>query len=680
MPEDNRDQEAEEQRETSTQEERNRRRREQEHHQEKTEEQDATTEGDDADDDEGRERSESSVETSPRGAVDSHGGSETAERADIGSDETQVEIPPVATTEPTGIETETLTDAVLGDAIDAVAVPQLESKTAEEPDPLLINDDVDLDEATQRRTAIPQFHLETREVHDITSLKDTTPLVERTSSSVVVPQIQPAEPEIDRIKEVVADSELLTALEEEVVAPQITTDDAEQLEPSEEVTETTPDIRTTPVEGSENNTEVRTAPEKFVEKEQEEEEDEYRLATPKEQPAERESSTGTAADIEIEDEWITGDWPDPLELLLGAGGTNIKADHPILVLVNDELIGVVQTLLKRIHRERVSGEPKLTDISSVERLAKEARWIDADSRVFTVQLSDEEWKRFENEFTDKWLEIWESRIDELLFGQSFGAIVFNRTQMPIADILTVSRHPPKYISLEGNIDWKKIAQIFWEIDRYQGEAIRTFSQLFDDVDGIAQKRLKDITSAAGEIFNSATSEDEAASEEHYQMKVLVVKYLTEKLWEDEKEFTGYDEVDEIDYREIEETISTEEPIPTQNSEVIRPDIQHNSRVFEVETLFNEGTKGGVTSKLQKTVRKYEDVEADIEEVNIIVDNLACLLHLKEIAGFKRRHQRWEKEEGIQINMYTPDLGNEELVPVAEIVDELQQINDAVEEF
>jgi len=83
-------------------------------------------------------------------------------------------------------------------------------------------------------------------------------------------------------------------------------------------------------------------------------------------------------------------------------------------------------------------------------------------------------------------------------------------------------------------------------------------------------------------------------------------------------------------------------------------------------FFEEADKSGIIAKLQQTVQKYEDVDPQIDIINIVVDNLTCLLYLKYLARFKRNHQAWE-EDHTDINIYTVDLGQEELIPMREIV-------------
>lgn len=190
-----------------------------------------------------------------------------------------------------------------------------------------------------------------------------------------------------------------------------------------------------------------------------------------------------------------------------------------------------------------------------------------------------------------------------------------------------------------------MANVFWNWEPEDAWSARTFSQWFDrDTNGVAQNRWVQIMQAADGKFDLATADDETASDEHYALKVFVVKWLAEQLWEADHEFTEYDDLPEInDYREIEEIIFTEQPVPVADNNPVTPDVRYGPQVFEVEMFFEEADESGVNSKLQQTVRKYEDAEQPISEINIVVDNLTCLLHLKEIAQFKRNHRVWEED-------------------------------------
>lgn len=118
------------------------------------------------------------------------------------------------------------------------------------------------------------------------------------------------------------------------------------------------------------------------------------------------------------DDWITDEWPDPLELLFGSNGTDIKSDKPVIVLVDDDdLVGIVETVVKRLFREIEGGEPELQKFDTADQLVNEERWISADSRIFTAELPDDEWEKLEDDYRNGWRSIWNNRFDQLFSGQ-----------------------------------------------------------------------------------------------------------------------------------------------------------------------------------------------------------------------------------------------------------------------
>lgn len=510
---------------------------------------------------------------------------------------------------------------------------------------------------TDRPVEVPQFQLSSIEVFDADNLTATIP-VEVDESSIIIPRFTTKT--THRLAQEALDDNQPDGLErtQRVQIPQITVANRARIQPFNTFLDTVPMIdsrksdTTTPRVADETDEEQEIA--EVVESE--------------------EDTFSVVEECRAGEDWITDEWPDPLELLFGSDGTDIKSDNPVVVLVNDnDLVGVAETVVKRLYREIEGGEPDLRKFDTADQLVNEERWVSADSRIFTAELSSDEWKKLENNHQDKWRSIWRNRVDQLFSGQQFGAIIFNRDQIPDPEVTSLPHHPPRLVELECGVPWKYVATVFWDWEPDDAWSVRTFSQWFDlDTSGVAQNRWVQIIRSADGMFDFATDDDETASDEHYALKVFVVKWLAEQLWEADHEFTEYDDLAEIEnYREIEETILTEQPVPVDNPVI--PDVMYGRQVFEVEMFFEEANKSGVKSKLQQTVRKYENVKRQVDEISIVVDNLTLLLHMKELARFKRAHQAWE-ENNADITLYTVDLGREELVPASEVVDRISEIS------
>lgn len=506
------------------------------------------------------------------------------------------------------------------------------------------------DPPADRTVDVPQISPSSTDILDADDMEASV-LIEADAGNVTIPQF--TTDTRDRLTPAGFDDDRLEGIErmQQVQVPQVTVDRRHRIRPFETFLETVPEIT-----AQASDTETETTADASAEEDAE--------------PIEISDGTVDAlSELETGDEWITGEWPDPLELIFGSGGTSVKSDNPVVVLADDDdLVGVVETVVKRLYREIEGGEPDLKRFNTANQLADEERWLSADSRIFTAELPEKEWEQIEDEYQDEWQSIWQNRFDQLFSGQQFGAIIFNRSQIPGPEVTSLPHHPPTLVELEGRVPWKDVAKVFWSSNLEDAQRALTFSQLFDrDANGVTQNQWIQVLRAADGKFDLATKGDEPESSEHYTLKVFVVKWLAEQLWEADDEFLAYDDLTEIeDYREIEETIPTEQSLRVRDNDPIRPDVRYGSQVFEIEMFFEEADKNGIIAKLQKTVRKYEDVNSQIDTINIVIDNLTCLLHLKDIARFKRNHQAWE-EDHADINIYTVDLGQEGLVPVREVV-------------
>lgn len=510
---------------------------------------------------------------------------------------------------------------------------------------------------TDRANEVPQIHLSSGESIDSKELEESVNIDGR-SLEISTPQVTIHEQR--QLKPVELDDDKPEGLEriQQVQIPQVTVKQVNRIRPFDIFLDTVPSHTLQKNDGSTIG----------VTDEREQKQEKDREGEP------QDVALSPVDELETSDDWVTGDWPDPLELLFGPGGSEITSDNPVVVLVEeDDLIGVVETVVKRLYREKEWGEPDLQKFATANQLADEERWLSADSQIFTAELSDDEWEQLKDEYYDEWTNIWRNGLDQLFSGQQFGAIIFNRTQLPVPeDMSSPHHHPPNVVTVDPKVPWKEVATLFWESGFENARRARTFSQLFDrDANGVAQDRWVQIMLAADGKFDLATNNDETASDEHYALKVFVVKWLAEQLREVEQEFTAYDDIEEIeDYRDIENRILTEQPLQESSSNSVKPDVKYGSRVFEVEMFFGEADGSGIKSKLQQTVRKYENFEQQIDEISIVVDNLTSLLHLKELARFKRTHQPWE-EEYVDIGLYTVYLKQEELVRLNEIVERMK---------
>ncbi|KAA0009294.1 MAG: hypothetical protein FE041_06295 [Thermoplasmata archaeon] len=100
---------------------------------------------------------------------------------------------------------------------------------------------------------------------------------------------------------------------------------------------------------------------------------------------------------------------------------------------------------------------------------------------------------------------------------------------------------------------------------------------------------------------------------------------------------------------IEKEIRTEKEI---DKEKIIIDVVYGRDAWEIETLFSQGLKGGITTKkIDETIEKYYEkdekgvikgAKLGINTINIVLDNLTLYLHFPEI---RRKIIIWQKKTG-----------------------------------
>ena len=79
-------------------------------------------------------------------------------------------------------------------------------------------------------------------------------------------------------------------------------------------------------------------------------------------------------------------------------------------------------------------------------------------------------------------------------------------------------------------------------------------------------------------------------------------------------------------------------------------------------MFGEGVDAD--KKIDETINKYT-TDKEKEKVNIVMDNFGFLLHLKDLERRKRHYKN--------VEFYTLDLKNKELVSIEEFEKELRKI-------
>jgi ribosomal protein L31E len=365
--------------------------------------------------------------------------------------------------------------------------------------------------------------------------------------------------------------------------------------------------------------------------------------------------------------------PDFLEFSFGSEGGKIRGKGPKIILFKDiegdSYINFLENLCLRVYREIEGGEPKAVKIEKIDDLNKREieRWLEAGGKIFTINL--DEIKKVSREELD---EVDETHLMERLeetYSSGLGFIIFTtrskekfeeardllerinlKSQGRLNMIFIEARSLPlDLIKLSsGMIDLHKPVV---KMEVHGVPTLSTFDYVFNNAlfkeDSCFNKVLEEIKNEENGLFKLATARNKGQEESdlHYNIKVFIVRYLVNKLRKEGRQLRTLEE--------IRKHIKTEE-----KSEEVIPDVQVNNEVYEVETLFGEGVNAD--KKIDETIKNH-----DGKKVNIVMDNFGFLLHLKDLERRKRHYNN--------VEFYTLDLKNKELVSIEEFKKELRKI-------
>ena len=365
---------------------------------------------------------------------------------------------------------------------------------------------------------------------------------------------------------------------------------------------------------------------------------------------------------------------DILKHIFGISKNSLFSGNPKLVYVtNEEFLGAVRYICWRIYREIKGGkaEPKIISNASKEIFKREIEnWMKAENRVFSVEFKKDE--KLDKDF-------WESVADRIeeLFGQDIGFIVVNQKILfipkhHIVDLLEIEI--PNNLLAEKKLQ-AELCSIMWGFinpDLLLEETKKNFlgQSKFDYIFEVARKNFERKIKSIGEPYVSITKRHRGLNESddmHYPIKVFVVKYIADTLG-----LKGIRDVDKM--RDI---IHTEETFNRDKfgmDETTYPDIYVDSNaqhfadeVFEVETLFGEGEYS--LKKIDETIEKYEKISNPPKRVNIVLENLTLLIHLKDIVEKKKIHEKLNRK--FELEFWTLDIQNSKLLSLEEVIKKIK---------
>lgn len=168
---------------------------------------------------------------------------------------------------------------------------------------------------------------------------------------------------------------------------------------------------------------------------------------------------------------------DFLDLLFSEGSSGkLESGEPIVICLEEpeenSFIGALRTICLRIYREKKGGKPKPIIFSDAEELKKEIRWMEAEDKIFSAQLSKEEWDKLQGEDEKRIF----NRIKQL-FSQYFGFIIFNTAKFlhsPEQHQVNITMLKPKELDIELT---RRISEITWGF--VETEDGGSFDYIFD---------------------------------------------------------------------------------------------------------------------------------------------------------------------------------------------------------
>jgi hypothetical protein len=366
---------------------------------------------------------------------------------------------------------------------------------------------------------------------------------------------------------------------------------------------------------------------------------------------------------------------DFLRFIFGNDGGKIRARGPKIILFkdleDDSYISFLENICVRIYREREGGEPRAVKILKIDDMNKREieKWLEAGGKIFTIDLE-------RNDIPDE-THLWE-RLEET-YSERLGFIIFHvRSRERFNTLVNLLREINLKAQGRLNIVKLEARKLLKEVRRKVIElvsgmlapeeihaamevdgvpTISTFDYMINialfNEDSLFNRVLENIKMEEGGLFKESTKPAEEESSLHFNIKVFLVRYLTHILREKgEKLHTR---------EEIMRRIETEKEL---GPEVIA-DVVIGNEVYEVETLFGAGEEPDM--KINRTIDKYDRMQ--IDKVNIVMDNLGFLLHLKDLLS-KKKHF---KDKRFKIEFYTLDLKNKRLISLEDFVREYKRL-------
>jgi hypothetical protein len=359
---------------------------------------------------------------------------------------------------------------------------------------------------------------------------------------------------------------------------------------------------------------------------------------------------------------------EPFKLLFSAqGGAEVSSNKPVVIWLDEEEnenhLRTLEWICRRIYREKMeSKNPDFRRITDVEELEKEAgkSWVElGGNKLFTVELTQEEYEELNPEDV-------ETRLEEL-DSQALGFVIFNTSRDTVGEFNPV-RHPVNHIELSPRElsppELRKIQELctgFVQVPRPVDVSMDSF---FNNAREAYEGRMKRLARSEGGLFWDIAEPDETGeSDEHRRMKAIVTKMLVESL----REERGM-ELEKVP--EATEYVKAEKELGENRPDILYSEGSGTKEVFEIETLFSEDTDGqSPRDKLSKTFKKYRGT-GEVDNVNIVLDSMTFLRHIDQIVELR---QNWDGLDEVDFEFHALHLEDERRVSVDDFVQELKEL-------
>ncbi len=362
-----------------------------------------------------------------------------------------------------------------------------------------------------------------------------------------------------------------------------------------------------------------------------------------------------------------------IQKLGNATGTFI--DKPVCIILpkldNESYVYSVALICRELYRIRKGGRPNPRWLSEGSKEEIE-RYMRAGDMIFVIDDSKSkvlpDFGKIKSS-SDLFECVRKSKLfDRLheLFSQSYGFIIFHidgRWAEEFAKVIEedAGYYIYKLIRLYPTIHSPKVkrrlASMCWGFVKVDG---KNFDELFGNAEKKYYQKLEEANKDVE--LTHWINQDSNAGDEHEALKVIVAEALAKEM--------GAKNRSEIIKMLKEGKIKTEYEFEEGRADLYMelPDMKV---YLEIETFY--GTKDPISRKLDnETLNKYKIYKSrkDIK-ICVIILGLHILLFLRELLKLKRLYR---EEHNLNVEFYTIDVENKQLIPLQQVLRQLKQLN------